>query len=51
MEGYPSHRLDGEHLTPEWIDRAKQELSQRGCHTEITYMDDEGGDDTLPMPQ
>ena len=40
----------GEHLTLEWIAQVKALLNEAGCPTEITYMDDEGGDDSLPLP-
>ena len=40
----------GEHLTPDWIASATSILKLANCSTEIFYLDDEGGDDSLALP-
>ena len=40
----------GEHLTPDWIASATSILKLANCSTELFYLDDEGGDDSLALP-
>jgi hypothetical protein len=41
----------GEHMTNEWIASAKSILKLANCTTDIQYLDDESGDDSLPLPK
>ena len=40
----------GEHMKPEWMEATRASLRSRNCSTEIVYLDDESGDDDLPLP-
>jgi hypothetical protein len=40
----------GEHMTPAWIAATTNILQLANCSTELKSLDDESGDDSLPLP-
>ena len=41
---------EGRHLGPKWPAQARERLAREGCATELILLDDEKGDDRLPLP-
>ena len=41
----------GEHMTPEWLQAVQRILETAGCKTRFHTLDDETGDDRLPLPK
>lgn len=39
----------GEHMTQAWQDAVRLILQKGGCPTELVFLDDESGDDSLPL--
>jgi len=40
----------GEHMTNKWIEKTITALHSQKCKTKLFYLDDESGDDSLPLP-
>ena len=40
----------GEHMSPAWVDLTRATLARDGCKTELVMLDDESGNDSLPLP-
>jgi FkbM family methyltransferase len=40
----------GEHMKKKWIENTISALHARKCKTKLFYLDDESGDDSLPLP-